>query len=433
MASKGALMADAYPKIVEPAEPVEPARPEPPRPEPVPARRRRRGRGRWIGLLVLLLLVAGGGVLAWQRYGATPAAEAVVTDAVIRGDIENSVTASGLLSPIQDVDVGAQVSGQLKSVKVEIGDRVKAGDLVAEIDSASIETQIEIAEAELANLDAQMIDKKAQVVLAEANLERQQNLVAGNSAARSALDEAVAARATADASVAGLEAQIRKQQATLKDARISLGYTKIYAPMAGTIVDVVAKEGQTLNANQSAPTIVTIADLSTMTVEAEVSEADIGKLKLGMEAYFTLLGQPGERYEGTLRQIKPTPSTENNVVLYYALFDVPNPDGRLMMNMTAQVFFVRGAARDVLTVPVAALKGSGEAGKAEVTVLTADGRRESRSVETGIRNRVRAEIRSGLSEGDRVVVASGADDQASGSSRGSGRNGNRMRGMPPMF
>ncbi len=134
-------------------------------------------------------------MLAWQRYGATPAAEAVVTDAVIRGDIENSVTASGLLSPIQDVDVGAQVSGQLKSVKVEIGDRVKAGDLVAEIDSASIETQIEIAEAELANLDAQMIDKKAQVVLAEANLQRQQNLVAGNSAARSALDEAVAARA----------------------------------------------------------------------------------------------------------------------------------------------------------------------------------------------------------------------------------------------
>lgn len=377
-------------------------------------------------VLILLLLAAGAGWYGWKTYGRETAAETVVTETPVRGDIENSVTASGLLSPVKDVDVGAQVSGQLKSLKVEIGDTVTDGQLIAEIDSASIETQIEIAEAELANLEAQMIDKTAQVVLSAANLTRQRALVAGNSAAQSALDEAVAALATAEANVDALKAQIRKQQATLKDARISLGYTKIYAPMTGTIVNTSAKEGQTLNANQTAPTIVTIGDLKTMTVEAEVSEADVGKLKVGMNAYFTLLGQPGKRYPGTLRQIQPTPSTENNVVLYYALFDVPNPEGILMMNMTAQVFFVASSAENVLTVPVAAVRLNSDGKTGEVTIVTASGTRETRTVETGIRNRVRVEIVKGLGENDAVVVGTGSSDKAASSGRSNSR-----RGMPP--
>ena len=391
---------------------------------PAQARRKRRSR-RWV-ILPLLLVLAAGGWYGWKNWYAEAPADAVITEAATRGDLENSVTAAGLLSPIKDVDVGAQVSGQLKSVRIDIGDAVKEGDLIAEIDSASIETQIEINEAELANLKAQMIDKTAQVVLREANLTRQRALVATNSAAQSALDEAVAALATARASVESLEAQIRKQEAQLKDSRINLGYTKIYAPMSGTIVNISAKEGQTLNANQSAPTIATMADLSTMTVEAEVSEADVGKLRVGMEAYFTLLGQPGKRYTGTLRQIQPTPQTENSVVLYYALFDVPNPEGALMMNMTAQVFFVQSAARDVLMIPVAALTRDDGKGRADVTVVSAGNRREARSVETGIRNRLRVEIKSGLAEGDAVVVGSGSSTAASSSGRSSNR-----RGMPP--
>ncbi|CAN7270613.1 efflux RND transporter periplasmic adaptor subunit [Pararhizobium sp. LjRoot255] len=411
------------PAIVEDEEPIA---------QPAPVQKKRaRSRRQWL-ILPALMAVAGAGWYGWSSYGKQAATDTVVTETPLRGDIENSVTATGLLSPIKDVEVGAQVSGQLKSLKVEIGDSVSQGQLIAEIDSASIETQIEIAEAELANLKAQMIDKEAQVVLAAANLTRQRALVAGNSAAQSALDEAVAALATAEANVDALKAQIRKQEATLKDARISLGYTKIYAPMTGTVVNTSATEGQTLNANQTAPTIVTIGDLSTMTVEAEVSEADVGKLKTGMGAYFTLLGQPGKRYPGKLRQIKPTPSTENNVVLYYALFDVPNPEGTLMMNMTAQVFFVQSSARNVLTIPVAAVRSGVDDKSGEVSVVTASGARETRKIETGIRNRVRVEIKQGLSEDDAVVVGRGSADKAvSSSSRSNSRRG--MGGMPPMF
>lgn len=402
-------------------------------PAPVtPPRKKRRSRRSWIFAL-LVLAVVGTGYYAWSRQGAPPATT-MITQAVTRGDIEESVTAVGTLDAVKSVDAGAQVSGQLKSLHVGIGDKVEQNQLIAEIDPASIENRIEIDEAELANLEAQLVSKKAQLVLKQSNIERQRNLVATNSVSQSTLDQAVADHAAAGADVQAIEAQIRKQKATLAGDRVDLGYTKIYAPMAGTIVDDPAKEGQTLNANQTTPTIVTIADLSTMTVKAQVSEADVGKLKLGMDAYFTLLGQPGKRFTGKLRQIEPMPDTENNVVLYYALFDVPNPTGELMMSMSAQVFFVQAAAKNVLVVPSAALRtveaaASDGPARAEVTVVAPSGATQTRTVEVGVRNRVSAEIVSGLQEGEKVVV-----DAASATNGSRAPNATRrgMR-MPPMF
>ncbi|EHK73606.1 RND family efflux transporter MFP subunit [Sinorhizobium meliloti CCNWSX0020] len=402
-------------------------------PAPVtPPRKKRRSRRPWIFAL-LVLAVVGTGYYAWSRQGAPPATT-MITQAVTRGDIEESVTAVGTLDAVKSVDAGAQVSGQLKSLHVGIGDKVEQNQLIAEIDPASIENRIEIDEAELANLEAQLVSKKAQLVLKQANIERQRNLVATNSVSQSTLDQAVADHAAAGADVQAIEAQIRKQKATLAGDRVDLGYTKIYAPMAGTIVDDPAKEGQTLNANQTTPTIVTIADLSTMTVKAQVSEADVGKLKLGMDAYFTLLGQPGKRFTGNLRQIEPMPDTENNVVLYYALFDVPNPTGELMMSMSAQVFFVQAAAKNVLVVPSAALRtveaaASDGPARAEVTVVAPSGATQTRTVEVGVRNRVSAEIVSGLQEGEKVVV-----DAASATNGSRAPNATRrgMR-MPPIF
>jgi macrolide-specific efflux system membrane fusion protein len=410
-------------------------------PASVPPTRKKTRLRLWVWL-PLVLAIAAAGYYAWNQYSVSASSAGVITQGVGRGDVENSVTAVGTLDSIKSVDAGAQVSGQLKVLHVEIGDKVTQNELIGEIDPATIQNRIEIDQAELANLEAQLVSKKAQLVLKQANIDRQRNLVATRSVSQSTLDQAIADLATAEADVSALQAQIRKQQATLAGDQVDLGYTKIYAPMAGTIAAVPVKEGQTLNASQTAPTIATIADLSTMTVKAQVSEADVSKLKTGMDAYFTLLGQPGKRYRGKLRQIQPTPDIQNNVVLYYALFDVPNPDGDLMISMSAQVFFVQSVANDVLVVPSSAIapsgearrpEGSGESEKAEVTVVTPSGTQETREVEVGVRNRVSAEIKSGLKEGEFVVVGTGGENPTTTTTRNSGNRSQRVMRMPPMF
>ncbi|MFS2325193.1 efflux RND transporter periplasmic adaptor subunit [Brucella sp. H1_1004] len=373
----------------------------------------------WIGLAVAAIaLGAGWYFLSGKETGSQKST--YLAETVERGNIENSITAVGTLSALRSVNVGAQVSGQLKSVKVDIGDTVKQGDLLAEIDPSPFEKKMEIASAQLDNLKAQLVSKQAQLTLKKANAARQRSLLASRNASQSTIDQADAELAVADADVKALSAQIRQQEAQLSSAKVDLGYTTIYSPISGTVVDQTSKEGETLNAVQSAPTIVTVADLTVMTVEAQVSEADISKLKPGMPVYFTLLGQPEKRFTGKLRQIKPTPETDNNVVLYYALFDVPNPTGELMINMSAQVYFVLDKAENVLVVPTAALNTkNNKESKPEVTVQVVDknGGTTERAVEIGVRNRVQAEIKSGLEEGDKVVVTS-ASGTTSSSQRG---------------
>jgi macrolide-specific efflux system membrane fusion protein len=225
-----------------------------------------------------------------------------------------------------------------------------------------------------------------------------------------------------------LKAQIEQTESTLRGDEATLGYTKIFSPMNGTVVAINVRQGQTLNTNQSAPIIMRIADLSTMTVWTQVSEADVSKLTLGMKAEFTTLGSGKQRWEGALRQILPTPEIVNNVVLYTALFDVQNPERDLMTQMSAQVFFIVADAKDVLTVPAAALRearpGSGEY---SVEVKTAFGT-EVRNVETGVRTRVLAEVKSGLEEGDAVVLQNAGPAGVGERQRGAGRSmGLRLR------
>ena len=389
--------------------------------------RRKPRRRMWPWLAIAAVLAVAAAVVILPRLQGQQTTN-YLTEPVTRGDIENAITAVGTLKAVKDVNVGAQVSGQLKSVLVEVGDKVRENQLIAEIDPRSIETKVEISSAQVDNLKAQLLSKQAQLVLKRANAERQKTLLATRGVSQATVDQANADLAAAEADVKALQAQIRMQEAQLAGDKVDLSYTKIYTPIAGTVVDQTAKEGETLNANQSTPTIVTVADLSTMTVEAQVSEADVGRLKIGMPAYFTLLGQPGKRFPGTLRQIKPTPDTTNNVVLYYALFDAPNPDGELMIDMSAQVYFVLGSAKDVLLAPAAALHTTrGPDGKPQTTVkvVNASGDTEDRVVEVGIRNRVQAEIKSGLKEGDRVVVTSSTGETQNRA--GGGSRGMRMR------
>jgi macrolide-specific efflux system membrane fusion protein len=421
--------------------------------------------------LAVAVALGAGGYYGWSAYtGTSSGAAAYATAAVQRGDLEDSVTATGILQPRDYVDVGTQVSGQLKKLHVEIGSIVKSGQLLAEIDPTVYLTRVDADRAQLRTLEAQLADKQAQLALAEQQATRQTNLQRENATTQDAVDTAAAALRSAKAQIDVLKAQAQQTQSTLRGDEANLNYTKIYAPMAGTVVSQAAKQGQTLNANQQAPIVLRIADLSTMTVQSQVSEADISKLRVGMRVYFTTMGNQTKRWYGTLRQIEPTPVTVNNVVLYNALFDVENPDRALMTQMTAQVFFVTAEAKDAVQVPITALRPVGSApgerrrggkapdsqtsakgagiksgnagrgdgadprarfagGPAMVRVVKADGTLEDREVRVGVMTRVSAQIVSGLEPGEQVVTGSAAPKSAAAASK-SGNNSNAPRMQP---
>jgi macrolide-specific efflux system membrane fusion protein len=379
-------------------------------------------RWRFAGLAAFLLLIAA--TAAWMLSSGSAAPQDARPLATVElGDIEDSTTALGNLQPRDYVDVGTQVSGQLRTLYFDIGARVEKGALLAELDPTVYQARVEADRAQLLNLRAQLADKQAQLVLAQQQLQRQINLARASATSQDAVQSAEAAQRSAAAQVDALRAQIQQTESTLKGDEANLGYTKIYAPMSGTIVSQTAKEGQTLNANQQAPIIYRIADLSTMTVTTQVSEADVSKLRLGMDAYFTTLGQPERRWYGKLRQVLPTPQILNNVVLYDSLFDVPNPTGELMTQMSAQVFFISAAAKNVPVVPIAALRPvrQGEnRGGYMARVMKEDGTIEERKVVVGVTNRVSAEVKSGLAPGEQVVLPSAS---------GPGRPGQPQRPM----
>ncbi len=369
--------------------------------------------------LPVLAAAAIGGWLLWP--GGSPPGSAPLTLKVTVGDIEDTVSAVGTLQPREYVDVGTQVSGQLQRIMVDFGAKVEKGQQLAQIDPTVYQAKVSADEAQLQSLKAQLADKQAQKMLAEQQLKRQKDLLASKATSQDAHDIADANLKIAAAQIAMIEAQIQQTESTLNGDRANLNYTKIYAPMSGTVVNITAKQGQTLNANQQAPIILRIADLDPMTVWTQVSEADVPRLKIGMQAYFTTLGQPDRRRFGKLRQILPTPEVVNNVVLYSSLFEVENPEGDLLPQMSAQVFFIVGAARQVPLVPVTALRparGPAPDGKKMYRVRVAEnGGIVERTIEVGVMNRVSAEVRSGLKPGDEVVISDTAAPAAKPASK----------------
>jgi macrolide-specific efflux system membrane fusion protein len=361
------------------------------------------------GLLAAGVIVAGIFYFSGPRGGS---GGALRTEEVTRGNIERTVTAVGQIRPKTFVDVGTQVSGQLRKVNVEIGEVVEQGKLVAEIDPTVYQTKVLGNRAQIDNLKAQLAQSEAQLVLDRARSARSQQLLSTNATSKDAAEATTAAMRITEAKIDSFKAQIKQTEATLEGDIANLGYTKIHAPMPGTIVSQTAYEGQTLNANQTAPIILRIADLDTMTVWAQVAESDIPRVKPGMEVYFTTLGMPDQRFKGKVNQIYPTPDVLNDVVLYNVLIDVQNKERLLMTNMTAQVFFVLDSAENVALVPMAALLPSPRGGEGAYTarVMTGDGV-VTRRVRAGITNRQYAEVKEGLKPGDRVVLGGEAAAQ----------------------
>ncbi|PKH20448.1 efflux transporter periplasmic adaptor subunit [Pseudomonas sp. 43NM1] len=376
-------------------------------------------------LLVALCLIPVIAVAAWQIL--PPGRDQFATVQVSRGDIESSVTALGTLQPRRYVDVGAQASGQIQKIHVEVGDVVKEGDLLVEIDPSTQQAKLDAGRFSIDNLRAQLQEQKAQHELARQKFQRQQNLAAGGATRAEDVQTAQAELRATQARVDMFQAQIRQAQASLRSDQAELGYTRIYAPMSGTVVALDAREGQTLNAQQQTPLILRIAKLSPMTVWAEVSEADIGHVKPGMTAWFTTLSGGNRRWNSTVRQILPIPpkpldqtsqgggspassskSGTGRVVLYTVLLDVDNADNALMAEMTTQIFFVADQAKNVLTAPIAALQASSQT-SSQTNIQTAqvvakNGAIQPRQVRTGISDRLKVQIVDGLEEGDHLLI-----------------------------
>ncbi|WP_241754320.1 efflux RND transporter periplasmic adaptor subunit [Cupriavidus basilensis] len=369
----------------------------------------------------LLLLVAGTAAALWMAQ--RPAVD-YVTVPVARGDIEATVNAIGTLQPRRYVDVGAQVSGQILRLHAQPGAVVDKGSLLLEIDPSVQRATVDGGRAALAGLRAQLADQLAQHRLAGRQLARQKAMAADGATRDEDLQVAEAAFDSAAAKLDRLRAQIAETQASQRAEEARLGYTRVYAPMGGTVVSVEAREGQTLNATYQTPNVLRIADLSGMTVWTEVSEADIARVRPGMPVYFTTLGSNDQgsprRWTGTVRQVLPAPpktasaaasgdgnapAAATKAVVYTVLFDVDNADGALMPQMTAQVSFVAAHARNVVTVPLAALTASADApGIFAARVLDANGTPQARRVHVGVRSRHLAEVREGLRDGDRLVT-----------------------------
>lgn len=365
------------------------------------------------------------------RPGAGAQEQRYESVAVRRGTLEDAVTALGKLQPRAFVDVGAQASGQLLRLHAREGDRVAEGQLLAEIDPSLQEAQVEAGEAEIERLKAQLVELEARARFAAARAERQSRLARNQFTSAQENDRAAMEATSAEAQLAMTRAQIRTVAATLRSNRTQLGYTRIYAPMAGTVVSLEARQGQTLVSTYQPPQVLRIADLAVMTVWTQVAEADVSRIHVGMPVWFTTLGHPERRLESLVRQILPGPSRGlsgtvapggggsgsggmgNGVVLYTALFDVPNPEGDLRPQMSAQTSFVIARADNALIVPVAALGEPNDAPDRFTVRVLGPGGATSRGVRVGVRTRFEAEILEGLAEGERVVTGERPDDARS--------------------
>ncbi|OTG96961.1 MacA family efflux pump subunit [Acinetobacter sp. ANC 4654] len=428
--------------------------------------------------VVCLLAIA---VTAWYFFKPQQQQPQYITSEVARSDIEDSVLATGVLEATKMVSVGAQVSGQVKKMYVKLGDPVKQGQLIAQIDSIRQENDLKTAEASIKNQQAQLAVKQANLAKVQSEYQRQQAMYAQDATSRAELESALASYKTAQADILAINAQIEQSRLTLATAKEDLGYTQIIAPMDGTIVAIVTEEGQTVNANQSAPTIVKLAKLDTMTIKAEISEADVMKVEQGQIVYFTTLGNSDKKHYAKLRQVEPAPdsintetsntsSSSSTAIYYNALFDVPNEDGKLRIDMTAQVYIILNEAKNVLTIPAAAIQGSNrsqakrsdtakeqtakssadqtqtdrpkrlelsaeeksliEQGKASlsmVRVVQADGTAKPQAVLVGLNNRVTAQIIKGLKQGDKVVIADASDTSNDAAKRSNRAGAGPMR------
>ncbi len=392
----------------------------------------RRWHSQWRWRLLIVAVLLGAGYAAWRQFVPPPAPKPPPTGVVTRADLQQVVQAAGILQAQTRVDVGAQVSGQIKALHVQLGQRVRKGELLVSLDPELAQADVTQAEAALAQQRALLESRQVDITAARREVERQKRLAAAGAAAAQELERATDELAKLEADAKGQGATLQRLQAELTRTQLRLGYTRITAPMDGVVVSLPVQVGQTVIAIQITPVMLTLADLDTITVRTRVPEADIQSIRVGQPARFSTLSGEARRYEGKVRVIQPIPERAGNAVFYNVLFEVDNRDRRLYSDMTVQVDIETGRVRDVPTVPMVALGERGSDGRYRVIVLDGQDKRSVRQVRTGLQDGTRVEVLEGLQLGEKVLLAPpSAADAASAAASAASANGGAAAASAP--
>ena len=381
----------------------------------------------WVVAALVLLLIG------WRLMARGDAAPKYSTEAVGRGEVVSRVSASGTLSALVTVDVGSQVSGRIQSLYADFNSVVKKGERVAKIDPALYEAAVAQARANVIAARGNLQRLQVQAEEAKRLAKRSEQLFEQRIVAENDRDTTRANARAAEAAASQAEGQLAQTAAALRQAETNLRYTDIIAPTDGIVISRAVNVGQTVAATMQAPIIFTIAqDLRAMQVHTSVAESDIGRLKVGMEATFTVDAYPSERFRGRINMIRNAAQVVQNVVTYDAVIEVANPELKLKPGMTATVSVIADRRADVLRVPNAALRfrpdfgaaaapaAVDEPGTRSVYVLV-KGKPERRSVRIGLADTRYTEIVGGdLKVGEPVIMGA---ETAGSATRGSGRGG----------
>jgi len=369
----------------------------------------------WRSIAATLGVLALGAVAARGYVGRESTTTKYRTDTVSRGDLVASVTATGTVNPVKTVQVGTYVSGPVQALDVDYNSPVTKGQRVAKIDPRPFALRVQQAEAGLANARARVAKARADLAYKRANLERNRKLQSEGIVAADTVDVLASSVTQAHAEVAFQEAGVQQAMAQLEEARVNLGYTDILSPVDGVVVSRSVDVGQTVAASFQTPTLFVIAeDLTKMQVNANVSEADIGDVRAGQSASFSVDAYPERPFTGTVSQVRNSPLNVQNVITYDVVIDAANADLALRPGMTANVDIVTGRREQALRVPTAALRFRPPAvdGKAVAAPIGAavwrltGGRPEAVAVATGLVDDSYTEVLPGtLQEGDAVIVA----------------------------
>ena len=381
-------------------------------------------------ILIILLILGVGGYFVYDKFfNIKDEKVEFITKKAKKGSFSKKVDATGEIFATELIDVGAQVSGQIKKLYVKLGDQVKKGDMIASIDSSTQQNNIDNKEAQLAIYKAQLESAKVALNIAKTQFDRENALFSKNATSKQEFESAKNTYSANSAKIKELEAQIKQTNIELSTAKINLGYTKITAPRDGTVVSVQVEEGQTVNANQTTPTIVNIADLSHVKMKMQIAEGDITKIKVGTPVEYSILSEPTKKFQTTVSSIDPglttlsdgsygssssskssysSSSSSSSAVYYYAQSIVDNKDGILRIGMTTQNELLIANVEGAIIVPSIGIKK--DENGTFVYVLK-DGKAVKTAVKTGIKDNLDTQIISGINEGDEIITSQGSSSE----------------------